>query len=144
MLIQCLHIFNDDAHNVRNQANIGGVLDIGCYCISLSRFIFESEPIRVQSFVEYDPKFGTDRLASGIMEFENGIANFLCSTQLEYRQGAIIYGTQGYIKLSTPFSGSKELERRITINRSSDIETIIMDPFDQYTLQGDAFSKTII
>lgn len=41
--------FNDDPANVRNQSDIGGggVMDIGCYCISLSRWVFGREPRRV-------------------------------------------------------------------------------------------------
>ena len=63
--------FNDDAQNIRNQADIGGggLADIGCYCISLSRFLFGAEPRRVLGIVEYDPQFKTDRIASGILDF---------------------------------------------------------------------------
>jgi len=34
--------YNTDPDNIRNRADIGGggLMDIGCYCISLSRFIF--------------------------------------------------------------------------------------------------------
>jgi predicted dehydrogenase len=37
---------NLDPNNIRNKADIGGggLMDIGCYCISLSRFIFFDEP----------------------------------------------------------------------------------------------------
>ena len=48
---------NVDPTNIRNQADIGGggLADIGCYAISLSRFIFDAEPARVTGIVEYDP-----------------------------------------------------------------------------------------
>ena len=37
--------YNDDPQNIRNQAEIGGArMDIGCYPISLSRFIYDAEP----------------------------------------------------------------------------------------------------
>ena len=41
--------FNDDPENIRNMADIGGggLMDIGCYCISLARLIFDAEPQRV-------------------------------------------------------------------------------------------------
>ena len=76
--------YNDDAANIRNQVEIGGggLADIGCYCISLARFIFDAEPRRVLGIVEYDPKFKTDRLASGILEFGGGTSTFTCGTQL--------------------------------------------------------------
>ena len=49
--------FNDDPANIRNQADIGGggLMDIGCYPISVSRFIFEAEPQRALGIVELDP-----------------------------------------------------------------------------------------
>ena len=58
--------YNDDPHNIRNIADIGGggLLDIGCYAISLSRFIFGAEPTRVSGLAEFHPGFGfgeTDR-----------------------------------------------------------------------------------
>ncbi len=138
--------YNVDPDNVRNKPGIGGggVLDIGCYCINLSRFLYESEPIRVRSFVDYDPDFRTDRLASGILEFEHGIANFMCSTQLDHRQRAIIYGTKGYIELNIPFNAANETTRKMWIHSGGEVETIIFETCDQYTLQGDAFSKAIL
>lgn len=137
---------NVDPNNVRNNAEIGGggVLDIGCYCINLSRFLYESEPLNVQSFVDYDPKFKVDRLASSILEFENGIASFMCSTQLDHRQRAIIYGTKGYIELNIPFNAGNETLRKMWIHKGGEVETIIFDKCDQYILQGDAFSRAIL
>ena len=137
---------NVDPDNVRNKPNIGGggILDIGCYCINLSRFLFESEPVNVQSFVDYDPKFNVDRLASGILEFENGIANFMCSTQLDHRQSAIIYGTKGHIELNIPFNSANEATRKLHLRKGGETETIFFETCDQYTLQGDAFSKAIL
>lgn len=138
--------YNVDPENVRNKSGIGGggILDIGCYCINLSRYIFESEPLNVQSFVEYDPDFGTDRLATGILEFKQGIATFMCSTQLEHRQSATIYGTKGFMELNIPFNSSNEATRKIQLHRNGEHETIFFETCDQYTLQGDAFSKSIL
>src|SRR5262245_7377782 len=51
--------YNVDPNNIRNRAEIGGggLMDIGCYNISLSRFIFGAEPARALGIVEYDPNF---------------------------------------------------------------------------------------
>ena len=55
--------FNRDPANIRNQPAIGGgaLLDIGCYPITLSRFIFGDEPRRVLGSIERDPDLGIDR-----------------------------------------------------------------------------------
>lgn len=137
---------NVDPNNVRNKADIGGggILDIGCYCINLARFLYESEPIEVHSFLDIDPDFKTDRLASGTLQFEKGIATFLCSTQLNHKQSATIYGTKGRIELNIPFNAPNEHTRKIKIYIGNNSETILFDMCDQYSLQGDAFSRSIL
>src|ERR1700689_4424420 len=61
--------FNRDAANVRNNSALGGgaMMDIGCYPITTSRFIFGEEPTRIIGLIERDPEFKTDRLASAIL-----------------------------------------------------------------------------
>jgi predicted dehydrogenase len=96
--------FNDDPANVRNMADIGGggIYDIGCYPITTSRFLFESEPTRVLSLIERDPKFGTDRLATALLDFPRGQALFVCSTQLVPYQRTQIFGTRAVSKSKFP------------------------------------------
>src|SRR5207244_10046857 len=75
--------FNRDPANVRNKAEWGGggLMDIGCYPITMSRFIFGEEPTAVAGLIERDPEFKTDRLSSAILEFPSGQSVFTCSTQ---------------------------------------------------------------
>ncbi|MEQ9265908.1 MAG: Gfo/Idh/MocA family oxidoreductase [Balneolaceae bacterium] len=138
--------FNNDPKNVRNQADIGGgaLLDVGCYCINLSRYIFESEPIAVKSGIKTDPDFNTDIQTTGVLEFEQGIATFMCSTQLDHNQGATIYGTKGFIEMNIPFNSANENKRKVWVSKAGDKETFFFDTVDQYTLQGDAFSKAVL
>jgi len=66
--------------------------------ITMSRFIFGEEPIRVVGLLERDPDFGTDRLASAIMEFPSGQSIFTCSTQTAYFQRMHFLGTSGRVR----------------------------------------------
>ena len=86
--------FNESPDNVRHQPGMGGggLLDIGFYPVTMSRFIFEAEPLRVMGLLEIDPRFGVDRLASAILEFPRGHAIFTCSTQLQPYQTVDILG----------------------------------------------------
>ena len=74
--------FNDDPQNVRNQDDLGGggLLDIGCYCVDVAKMIFNGNPKSAQSHIDYDSNFGTDRLTTGLLEFERGTATLVCST----------------------------------------------------------------
>jgi len=110
--------YNINPDNIRNiaEAGGGGMLDIGCYCISLSRFIFGVEPKRVQGFVEFDPVLKTDRMASGILDFSPGTATFTCSTQLMPYQRVNILGDTGRIEIEIPFNALPDKPMKIWLH----------------------------
>jgi predicted dehydrogenase len=139
--------FNNDPKNIRNQAEIGGgggLFDIGCYAISLSRFIFEAEPRRVCATVEYDPELKTDRMASAILEFERGTSTFTCGMQLAPYQRVNILGTEGRIEIDIPFNAPPDRPCTMRHQRHDHVEEISIPTCDQYTIQGDLFSQAVL
>jgi predicted dehydrogenase len=138
--------FNDDPDNIRNRADIGGggLMDIGCYCISAARFIYNAEPERVMGIVEYDPVFKTDRMASGILDFGTGTSTWTCSTQLVDYQRVNIFGTEGRVEIEIPFNAPPDRPCRMWHQRGSEVEEIVLDVVDQYTIQGDLFSQAVL
>ena len=134
--------FNRDPSNIRNRLEWGGgaLMDIGCYPITLSRMIFRSEPLRVSGVIERDPDMKTDRLTSAILEFDRGQCTFTCSTQLVPFQTMHILGTRGRIEVEIPFNAPPDRPTRIRVNDVwEEIPTC-----DQYTIQGDLFSRAIL
>ncbi|MBS0211357.1 MAG: Gfo/Idh/MocA family oxidoreductase [Planctomycetes bacterium] len=138
--------YNRNADDVRNQSAIGGggLMDIGCYPISLSRFIFGAEPTRVWGQVEIDPDFKTDRQASALLEFPAGSATFTCSTQLAPYQRVHICGTTGRIEIEIPFNAPPDRVCRLWYRSESGIEEITFPVCDQYTIQGELFSQAVL
>jgi predicted dehydrogenase len=138
--------FNRDPQNIRNQAGIGGgaLMDIGCYSISLSRFIFNQEPQRVFGIAEFDPQFQVDRMASGVLDFGTGTSTFTCSTQLVPYQRVNIYGVDGRIEVEIPFNAPPDKPCRMWHQRGENIAEITLEICDQYTIQGDLFSQAIL
>ena len=139
--------FNDDANNIRNMADIGGggLMDIGCYNISLSRFICDAEPERVVGVVEQDPDFKTDRLASGMLQFPGGVtSSFTCSTQLSPWQRVNIFGTEGRIEIEIPFNAPPNKPCRTWLQTDGEPKMIEHPVCDQYTAQGDLMSQAIL
>lgn len=138
--------FNRDPDNVRNQTGMGGggLMDIGCYPISLSRFIFGREPERVSAWIENDPEFGIDRLASGILDFGTGTSTFTCGTQLTPYQRVQIYGTEGRVEIEIPFNAPPDRPCRLWLRAGSESHEVTFDVCDQYTIQGELFSKAVL
>jgi len=142
--------FNRDAANIRNVLDWGGggMYDIGCYPITTSRFIFSEEPSRVIGLVERDPEFNTDRLASVILDFPSGQCVFTCSTQLVPYQRMQLLGTKGRIEIEIPFNAPNDRPCRIFIDDGRDVfggglTTETFPTCDQYTIQGDVFSRAV-
>lgn len=142
--------FNVDPNNIRNMADIGGgaMMDIGCYPINISRFLFEREPVRVAAIVDRDPAMRTDRLASAMLDFSPGQATFTCSTQMVPFQRVEVLGTTGRIEVEIPFNAPPDKPTRIFIDDGSELagRKARMEEFpicDQYTIQGDVFSQAI-
>jgi len=141
---------NVDPANIRNIPELGGggIWDIGCYPVTMSRYLFEQEPDRLVARLEYDPELKTDRLGSVIMEFPSGQAHFGISTQLVPYQRMHIFGTGGHLEVHIPWNAPNDRPCIVTQDRGTllpDEITIHTYPVaDQYTLMADAFSKAVI
>ncbi len=123
-------------------------MDIGCYPINTSRFMFGEEPKRVSGLIERDPTSKVDRLTSAILEFPSGHATFTCSTQLVPYQRMQLLGTKGRIEIEIPFNAPNDRPCRIFIDDGRDLfgGGITVETFptcDQYTIQGDVFSRAV-
>lgn len=133
----------DSIHNHAEWGG-GGLMDIGCYPISLSRFLFHDEPKRVVGILEYDKRFQVDILTSGMMKFEAGTATFTCSTQLTDYQRMIAFGTKGRVEIEIPFNAPADQPCQAWLEVDGKLETIEFDICDQYGIQADLFSRAIL
>jgi predicted dehydrogenase len=115
--------FNADPKNIRNMLDIGGggVMDIGCYPITMSRFLFEREPVRAVALIDRDPQMHTDRLSSAILDFAPGQAVFTCSTQLVPFQTMQIFGTKARIEIEIPYNIPPDAPTRIFIDNGAEL-----------------------
>jgi len=91
----------------------------------------------------------TDRLTSAILDFPGGQAVFTCSTQLVPYQRFHFLGARGRIELEIPVNTPTDRPTRLFVDSGADlfgggIATETFLSCDQYTLQGDAFSKAIL
>jgi len=133
--------------NVRHKVEWGGggLLDIGCYPITMSRFIFGEEPLRVAGALERDPDFGTDRLSSAILEFSFRAID----VHVPYAR-RILFKTMHFLgsggtglKLKSRGNAPNDRPCRIFIGDATrSVAKVEEFPIvDQYTIQGDEFSR---
>jgi predicted dehydrogenase len=151
-IVSVFSYFNRDPKNIRNVPEIGGggVMDIGCYPITMSRFLFEHEPVRVAALIDRDPEMNTDRLSSALLDYGGGAQMiFTCSTQMAPFQRMQVLGTKARIDMEIPYNIPPDRPSRIFIDDGSELagRKARVEEFeiaDQYTIQGDAFSRAIL
>ena len=142
---------NRDAGNIRNKLDVGGgaLYDIGCYAIVSARYLFEAEPLRVVALVDRDPRFGTDRTVSALLDFGAGRRlDFTVSTQSVPYQRVQICGERKRIEVRIPFNAPLDQTTELLFDDGSALDgsaitTDTIAACNQYGLQGDAFSRAI-
>ena len=138
--------FDADPNSIVNNKVFGGgsLMDIGCYPVSISRFLFDAEPKRIVSNLEYHLEFGVDVHASAILEFDEGRCVFFSSIQLFEDQQVKLFGTTGSIAFDMPFNPQPGKQVKIWLVKENTKNEMVFEPCNQYGLQADIFSKAIL
>jgi predicted dehydrogenase len=154
--LRAIHIWfsysNPDPANIRNKAENGGgaLYDIGCYAVSVSRFLAAAagygEIQRVLALVERDTKTGTDTLSSGILDFGPGAlrASFHVSTRAFPSQRVEVLGERGRIVIPLPFNMYADTPATLEVTTGVGTRRIKTGPADQYGLLFASFSRAIL
>jgi D-xylose 1-dehydrogenase (NADP+, D-xylono-1,5-lactone-forming) len=91
--------------NIRLQPELGGgaLMDVGCYCVNLSRTVAGAEPVQVQAFARWGVT-GVDEEMIGSLLFADGpMAQFDCALTLARRESCQIVGTDAYVDMPATF-----------------------------------------
>lgn len=84
-----------------------------------------------------------------MLNFPSGHSTFTCGTQLVPYQRMQFFGMSGRIEVEIPFNIPPERATRIYIDDGSDLygenlKIIEIPAADQYTIQGDLFSRAVL
>lgn len=93
------------SENIRkSRALLGGsFLDVGCYGVSLARWVTGEEPTQVKGLAHLGPT-GVDAWFTGSMAFSSGVlAQVQCASQVYQPSWAAIYGEKGRIEILEPW-----------------------------------------
>jgi xylose dehydrogenase (NAD/NADP) len=93
------------AGNIRFSSELAGgsLMDVGCYCINLSRLAAGAEPEAMTAVARLHES-GVDEVAAGTMRFPGGIvAAFTCGMTVHADNAASICGSLGYIEVPIPW-----------------------------------------
>ncbi len=132
--------------NIRFQPKLGGgsLMDVGSYCVNISRTIAGTEPVMVQALARWGQS-GVDEQMAGSLQFPGGLlAQFDSALTLERREVYELAGTEAYLSIPDAFlPGEKDVS--IEVHRSRDtLEQIIVPGADEYRLMVEHFADCVL
>jgi D-xylose 1-dehydrogenase (NADP+, D-xylono-1,5-lactone-forming) len=151
---------NKIAGNIRFDKSLygGALMDIGCYCINLSRLLAGQEPEAMHAVAQIHLT-GVDEATAGVLKFPNGvIASFTCGMSLQVDNTAYISGTDGYLEIPVPWKPAQKgasytLARSTPPKMDSPTATTqptpprqqfeVDAPCDLFGLEADDFAATV-
>jgi D-xylose 1-dehydrogenase (NADP+, D-xylono-1,5-lactone-forming) len=143
-VIRAAFAFNaGNPDDIRLQADLegGGLMDVGCYCVSGCRALASAEPVR--GYAEYVPggNGGVDVALAATLRFPGDVvAHFDCG--LSYVGGGQLeaVGSAGSIFLADPWHGREAV---IEVRRGSSVERIETGPANSYALELADFEAAV-
>ena len=107
-----------DRQNWRLRGDLGGgaVMDLGCYCINIIRYLVGREPQSVWATGKFEPINNVWETLIGTLDFGNGVTGQLdCSFGWTWRECYEVAGTDGTLFVQSAW-GNSEGESHFTIN----------------------------
>ena len=133
--------------NARLQRSMGGgaLLDVGCYGVSVARWMFNAEPVQVQCQASYHPD-GVDLHAVGALQFADGrLATVEASMVAGLQQTYTVVGEEGVIELPHDAFIPWEKDAQFTL-REKDAESAdpeVVTGADEYRLMVEHFVDAV-
>jgi len=129
-----------EAENIRLNGELdgGGLMDVGCYCVSGARFVAGTEPERASAEQVLGGK-GVDIALSAILRFPDDVlAQFDCGLAVGHRHQLEAVGEDGALHLADPWHGRSP---GIRLTRGDEVETIEVADANPYSHQLENFAR---
>jgi D-xylose 1-dehydrogenase (NADP+, D-xylono-1,5-lactone-forming) len=143
-VIRAAFAFNAaDPNDIRLQADLdgGGLMDVGCYCVSGCRTLASAEPVR--GYAEYIPggNGGVDIVLAATLRFPGDVvAHFDCGVSYVGGDQLEAVGSEGSVFLDDPWHGREAV---IELRRNGNIERIETGPANSYALELADFEAAV-
>jgi len=137
-----------DADNARLKPEMGGgaLLDVGCYSVSVARWLLGAEPTRVQAQAVYHSGGADVHLVGSLRFGDTGLAAFEASFVSALQQTFTVIGPEGAIELPHNAFVPWEKDAVFTLRRYEEEtgQEHIIPGADEYQLMVEHFADTVL
>ncbi len=142
--------------NVRQQnpAAGGGIMDVGCYCASMSRLIAgaaagggPAEASEVKAVGYVNPQNRVDEWSSAVVRFPGDVlAELTCGIQVGVQSAVRVWGSDGHIVVGTPWFPGQGAEAKIVLQRNGQDapeEIPVPSEIPLYSVEADTVARCV-
>ncbi len=144
-------IRSEDDVRLNSELVGGGLMDVGCYCVNIARYLIGEEPVEVRAFADFGERSGVDERLVGIMRFPGGaFVELDCGFRMDFVQYCEVRGTEGRIVLEAPFRPDAVSELAVRVWKrlpgpdQQAYEEIKIEMPNQYTLMVEDFADALL
>ncbi|HSM59292.1 MAG TPA: Gfo/Idh/MocA family oxidoreductase [Longimicrobiales bacterium] len=134
------------AEDIRWDRRLGGgaLMDVGCYCVNVSRTLAGREPVEAQAAATW-AQSGVDAELAGILRFEDGlVAHFDCALTLERCEFYEVAGSDGWLRVPSAFlPGTADVPIEEHRGRGETTEHVVSGD-DEYRLMVEHFADAVL
>jgi len=139
----CFKLTNKEDFRLKPEMGGGALMDVGCYCVNLSRLLAGREPDSVNARANWNVS-GVDEQLTGIMDFGEGLlAHFDCGFNQASRQHCVVSGTEGYLELPMTFNMGAVETTIHAVTEANRIQDHAFPAVDMYRLMAEDFMESI-
>jgi predicted dehydrogenase len=134
------------ADNIRLDPELGGgsLMDVGCYCVNVSRTMVGEEPIEAQATARWTER-GVDESMAGILRFPGGaVAHFDCSLALERAEWYEVAGADGLMRVDAAFLPGTDAVQIDEARGREGIERHDVAGADEYRHMVEHFARCVL
>jgi predicted dehydrogenase len=128
----------------RPELNGGALYDVGCYCVSVSNYLTDSEPVGGHGFAKISPH-GVDERFAGVLHYPSGaIAQFHCSMRSPVSLGVTVLGELGEIHVPMPWYAHKAPHTISVTFRDGRNQELEADAVSAYAYETEAMAQAVL
>ena len=136
-----------DAANIRLSKPLAGgaLMDVGCYCVNLMRFMTGEEPGEVKAVARFGDITGVDEALAGALMFPSGVVgHFECGLRAHRQHSYTIKGAKGFITVPTSFVPDKRADTVVQHWHGDGCSEHKIAATDHYQLMVEDFADALI
>jgi dihydrodiol dehydrogenase / D-xylose 1-dehydrogenase (NADP) len=126
--------WNPEGRLLNPELGGGALLDVGVYTISLASMVFGQPPSRIASMADIG-QTGVDEQSAMVLGYDKGrLALLSCAVRTSTAQEAMIYGTEGSIRIHPPFWSTAGAT--LSVSGKDEVVANLPSPGNGYTCEA--------